>query len=345
MAHLRDQLKPVLQVPMERPVVYLSSTESFLLRQAEALFTQAAGEIGGAEDIMRLDGPAPDMGELIAATGAISLFGGTRVVVLRELSPAALTDKDAKELAELFGDLENAVLFVTALQKDKRTAGSKKAKGLFDAAKKNGFSLEITKPGRRENIDFILEKVAEYGAQMPSAAADALLERAGEDRALLENEVAKLAAMAGYGTITADLVERYGVHQIETDVFALLRCITAGRRAAAFQQLGELFALKHEPIAIAGALGGSYVDMLRVRTAAETRRGVGVVFSDMGYTGNEYRLQKAKENAARYSTPALEAAIGSLAALDRALKSSALAEKSILVEATVAELLALREGA
>ena len=324
-------------------VVYLSGTNAELLREAETqLLARWAAD--GGETPTRLDGPVPDIGELIATVGAISLFGGCRRVVLRELSPSSLSDKDAKELEELFGELENAMLLVTALHKDKRAAASKKAKALFAAAQSNGLAAELSPPTRQENLAFLHSCAEECGARFGPGAAEELLDRAGAGHALLKNETEKLAAMAGYGQIEAESVKKYGARNIEADVFELMRLITQGRRGPAQEKLAELLALRNEPVAIAAGLGGGFVDMLRVRVGAENRRSPAEVFHDMGYKGNEYRMVKAKENAARYKTGALEEGVLALAKLDKALKSNPLSDKGILLQLAVEDLIRLREA-
>ncbi len=324
------------------PVVYLSATDGNLLREAEHFVVQRWKEEGN-ELSARLDGPVPDFGELIAQAGAISFFGGTRHVLLRELCPSSLSDKDAKELQALFADLENAVLLVTALHKDKRTAGSKKAKALAEAAQKNGFSAQLAAPSKRENLQYLQALAAACnGSSFAPGAAEELLERAKGNYALLQNETEKLAAFSNYDTIERTHVQHFGVRSVEADVFELLRLVAAGRSAAAQKKMQELFALKNEPVAIVAALGSSFADMLRVRAGNVQGYSVAQVFSQMHYTGSDYRLVKAKENASGYTYTALKQAVCMLTQLDKALKSSALPDKKILLEAAVAELILLR---
>lgn len=345
MATWEENLQKRLTSPFDTPVYYFASTEDAMLQMAARQTLQALLAHTGDSEVTRIDGPAPDLGQVIAAAGAISFFGTPRIVELYQITPSAIKDKDAEELATLFAQLENAVLVVTCLYKDSKAAGTKKAKALLDAAARTGFAAELAKPTRRENIQFLHRVAAQYGAQFEQAnghdAAEALLDRAGEDHYLLENEVAKLAACCGYGTITEVAVTQWATHNIEADVFELARMITGGQQAAAYAKLDELLWLRHEPIAIAAALAGSYVDMYRVRIGADARQSTQAVFREMGYRGSDYRLKKAGESARRYSPRRLEACILCLAKLDRDLKSSALPDKTVLLQATVGQLLAL----
>lgn len=326
----------------ELPVYYIASTERSLLQEAARIARGAL--LNGETEETRLDGPAPDMDEAVSAAGMISFFGTRRLIELREIQPTAMDDKDVDELAALFGDVDNSVLLVTALYKDKKAAGGKKAKKLFSGAKEAGFAVELAKPGAGESLKYMGAVAARLETGFAPGAAELLLERAGEDWTLLKTEVEKLAALCGYREITTEAVEQYGAHNVEADVFMLLRLITEGRKAAAFQKMDELFGLRYEPIAVAAALSGGYVDMLRVRLAQGVGKTPAQVHKDMGYTGSDWRLRKARDNAARYSTPNLIRAVKGLAKLDMDLKSSAFSDKNVLLQAQVAELLLLREA-
>ncbi len=338
MALWTAELKKALQNRENNAVYYFASTEQSLLREAERATLAALGM-----DVTRIDGPKPDVGDVMGAAGSISLFGDLRAVLVRELETAAMADADVKDLAELFGDLQSSVLVVTSFYKDKKTAGTKKAKLLFDTAKQYGFAVDIPRPTRVQMIEYVESEAAGLGASYEPGAAEALLNRAGEDRVLLKNETAKLAAMAGYGEITRRSVERYGTASVEANVFDLISLLTMGSRRRVFEKLAELEQLRYEPIAVSAALAGSYVDMLRVRLGAEQRKAYDVVFKEMGYIGNSWRLKKAKENAARYRTADIGACVALLARLDAELKRSALQNKGILLQAAVEGLIQIGE--
>ena len=339
MPHWTETLSQKLENPFATPVYYFTSAGEAMVREAALLTRTAllAGEQGG--DYTRLDGPVPDFGSLIEAAGTISFFGTPRVVELREITPGAFSDKDIDELCGLFALLENAVLLITAVYADPKAAAGKRAQKLFKAAGQQGLALDIALPTARENQSFIKAAAVGLGASVSDEAARALLERAGGDRPMLLNEVEKLAAMCAYGEITLPLVEKYAVTNIETQVFELARYITGRRKAGAYALLGQLLAQREEPLAITGALAGAFVDMYRVACAAKQRIPVATVFKEMGYKGNPYRLEKAKESAARYTPAQLERSLLCLADLDKALKSSALPDKGVLLEAALGNLL------
>ncbi|NLW79184.1 MAG: DNA polymerase III subunit delta [Ruminococcaceae bacterium] len=341
MASANDTLKIALKQPFDTPVYYFASSDEALLQEAAATVRRALLAAGADTETTVVYGPAPDLGEVVAAAGAISFFGTPRIVEVRGIAPPSMGDKDAAELAAVFTDTINAVLIVTAIHKDKKTAGSKKAKALLAAAAEAGVALELSAPTRRDYLRLLNREAEALGASFAPGAAELLLERAGEDRALLRNETAKLAAFSGYGTITEDIVARFSVHNIEADVFELIRLITAGRKAAAHQKLADLLALRHEPVALSAALAGSYADMMRVRWGGAAGHGTGDVMRDFGYRGSDYRLKKARESAARYPAARLEEATLLLAGLDKALKSSALPDKSLLLQAAVGRLIQL----
>ena len=115
------------------------------------------------------------------------------------------------------------------------------------------------------------ERAAAQGAELSGPAGAALLERCGEDPYLLENEVDKLSAAAGYRTITPALVAEMGVVSLEADVFEMVRLVTARSTAAACKKLHILLRLEQEPIAITAALIGSYVDLYRVKLGQQAQ--------------------------------------------------------------------------
>lgn len=315
------------------------STEEFFLQQAAqaALAVLCQRE---EPEVTRIDGPAPDLDALVTAAGTISFFSGRRVVFLDKLELTAMQDAQVKELCEIMQSAENAVFVLTVLFRDEKAKSTKKAKLLTDTIAKIGVAAEFTRPQPKDLRAFVTGRAKEYGAVLPAAAADAMLERCGNDLYLLENEVAKLAALSGYSEITEDMIRAVSTRNVEADVFEMIRFVTAKNPAKAFETLHELFYLQNEPIAIAAALSSSFIDMYRVKAASAEGYSYQKAFRDMGYKGNDYRLKRSAQTASAYSLTQLEQAVLWLEKLDLKLKSSPVSQ-TVLLEAALGQLCTL----
>ena len=169
-------------------------------------------------------------------------------------------------------------------------------------------------------------------------AAEALLERCGDELTLLRNETEKLAAFSDYGTIGREAVAALGSVTLEADTFDMVRMVSAGSTAQALQKLGVLLAMQNEPLAIAGALTGNYLDIYRALLARQSRRPLAQLAKDFGYTGRwSYRLENADRTAARCTRPQLERCLRILQRLDLDLKRSRLGA-DVLLQKAVCEL-------
>lgn len=305
------------------PVYYFYSSERYLVRRESAAVCRLLAERQDDGETTVLDGAAPEIEQIIMAAGTISFFGTRRVVVLPELDPGAYSDKDLDALCDTLASTENAVLVLSSVfepERGKLKLG-KRAQKLIAQCKKLGYTEELAKPKPYELKLMLIDRAKGQGATLPEAAAGALLERCGEDPFLLENEVDKLCALAGYRTVTAAMVAEMGTLNLEADVFEMIRMITAKNATGACQKLQTLLRLQQEPIAITAAMIGSYVDLYRVKAGQQKKKNYSAVFKDFGYRGSDYRLKRSAETAARYSPAQLEKCLLVLADLDKNLKS------------------------
>ena len=314
------------------PVFYFYSTEPYLVRRAVgavcALLARSTGE-----EVTVLDGAAPDVEQLITAAGSISFFGTKRVVCLPELDPAAYSEKDLETFADTVADVENAVLVFGSVFEADRTGKAKpgkRAQRVIAQCRKLGWAEELARPGPTQLRQMMAERAAAQGAELSGPAGAALLERCGEDPYLLENEVDKLAAAAGYRTITPALVAEMGVVSLEADVFEMVRLVTARSTAAACKKLHILLRLGQEPIAITAALIGSYVDLYRVKLGQQHKKSYSAVFKDFGYKGSDYRLKRSAQTAVGYTLPQLKACLDILLELDKNLKGQPVSPQILL---------------
>lgn len=320
------------------PVFYFYASDEALVRSAAAKAEKFLSE--EAPDTTTLDGPTPSVEDIVLAAGTISFFGGRRLVMLPLIRPSAYSDKDLQELCDTLSDTENAVFVLTSLLEEKygKIKPGKREQKLIAACEKLGYCVQITKPGRAALQEMARSWANECGAQFAKGAEAALLDRCGEDQFLLKNEIDKLAALSGYGTITAEMVAQLGTVTLDADTFDMVKLVAAGRTDQAQQKLKTLLALQNEPIMITGALIGNYIDMYRVLQAKRSRRSLADVAKDFGYGGKwSYRLGETERTASRFKRRQLEKCLEVLQKLDTDLKSSKL-DADLLMQKALCEL-------
>lgn len=330
-------LDRVFGKPLDKPVYYFYSTEEYLVRQAaqRAIGLLAAAE---GEEATVLPGPVPALEEIVAAAGTISLFGTRRIVSLPLLQPGSYGDKELAALLDILESTENAVFVITSVFADEKAMKGKRAVRLADEADRLGVSALLAKPTPADACRFIQKRAQALGTAVEPGADRELLDRCGQDLFLLDNEMDKLAALSGYTTITREMVSRLGTRSIEADVFDMVNLVQRGRTAEAFCRLEQLLLLQNEPVAIAAALAGSYVDIYRVKLGMKAGKSYQAVHKEFGYKGSDWRLKKAGETGSRISLARLEEILDILLELDSALKRSP-ADKTVLLQAALARII------
>lgn len=311
----------------------------------EALVRTAAGRVlkelsRDDPEITVLDGPTPSVEEIVLAAGTISFFGGRRLVQMPLLKPSAYSDKDLAALCDTLADTENAVFVITSLMEEKfgRLRPGKREQKLIAACEKLGYCAEIHLPNRAALQKLLREWAQELGTEFAPGAEGMLLDRCGDDQFLLRGEVEKLAALSGYTQITAGMIQRLGTVTLEADTFDMVKLAVSGQVAKALQKLHVLLDLQNDPIMIAGALNGNYLDVCRMFYAGRGRHTRAEAAKDFGYTGKwDYRLGNAEQTAARMSRAQINRSMAILQKLDKDLKSSKL-DNALLLEKALCEL-------
>jgi DNA polymerase-3 subunit delta len=319
------------------PVYYFYSEEAYLVRAACTAVRAALGEENAEETVF--DEPAPSLESLVAAAGTISFFGTRRVVVLPALEPGQYSESDAKEFGGLLAAAENAVFVLGSTVKAERGKLQIPARmsRLVETCRKLGYAEELARPTEAQLRQLLTARAAALGAQLSDTVAKRMIEQSGDDPFLLENEVDKLCALANYGTVTAGMVAELGTPDLDTDVFEMVRAVTAQNATQACRMLRRLLQLQNEPVQIAGALTGSYVDLYRVRLGQLSHHDYTAVHKDFGYRGSPYRLKYSLDTALHYTLPQLENCLLVLQELDRDLKGSPV-DGGILLETALCRL-------
>ena len=126
---------------------------------------------------------------------------------------------------------------------------------------------------------------------------------------------------------------------LDADVFELVRLISSGKTVQALQKLDVLLRLQNEPVAIAAALAGSYLDMYRLAMAQASHKTIQQLGKDFGYRST-YRLEKSGAAVRRLGKARLLGCLRILEELDSDLKTSGGGGPKIALQTAICSLAA-----
>lgn len=324
-------------VKQEKAIFLFYSAEAGLLQNAAGKCLMALQ--GEDTELTSLDGPAPDVEEIVAAAGTISFFGTRRLVEMPMLKAGSYSEDDLDDLCDILASTDNASFVITCPVTEEwgKLRLNKREKKLIETCEKIGYCAQIAKPRPADLVKEMQQRAKTQGTELDNKAAYALVDRCGEDLLLLQNETDKLAALSGYTAITQEMVSKMGTQNLEADVFDMIGMLTAGKLMGALDKLKTLIRLQNEPIAILGAMSSNYVDLYRLSCGMKEKRDYKQVHKDFKYKGSDYRLSKATAAAQRIGKRKLRECIFILEETDGKLKSSPV-DGEILLQAAICRL-------
>lgn len=257
-------------------------------------------------------------------------FFGERLIVINDGDITSLNDEALSNLEKLLGDFYGNRIAVVLTYEDDKKIKAKKYEKVFNAAKKAGLFHFVERIDEKYLEEMIISHAKKQGTELPKDVARKIVENIGKDVGLLVNETDKYCAASDYSDITLDIVERIGVKTVEASVFDMIDLICRKRPVKAIEKLNNLFELRTDEISILGAMTSGFVDMHRCKAAQQQRIGYQQVHKDFESKANQYRYQKAMNNAQNFSLHALEEILQLLLKADMAMKSTAQDNKQIL---------------
>jgi len=259
--HALDYLEDPAAYP-SGPVCAIFGEEAFLKHEVLARLRREV--LGGGDADLSFhvfEGPSATLPDVIKQLATIAMFGGGKRLVLVEQADEFVS-RHRKDLeAYVARPKPTGVLVLDVKSWPSNTNLSK-------AVAEAGLAIRCSPP-EGEQLTRWLSARAErtHGVQLPSAAADMLLEMIGPELGLLDQELAKLALTAGpQGKITHEMVRQTAGSWRAKTVWEMLDAALDGDLRKALVQLDRLLLAGEEPIAVLGQISSS----LR-RLAAATR--------------------------------------------------------------------------
>ncbi|HZZ27039.1 MAG TPA: hypothetical protein VFE46_03450 [Pirellulales bacterium] len=351
------------KMPAVPGVCVLFGDEPLLQRESlgrlkAAVLTGEDGEIS----FTALDGNQAELRTVLDELATVSMFGGgRRLVVVRE------ADKFVSKHREALEDYcqKPRPASVLVLEVESWPANTR----LYKKVAEIGLQINCNLPANRfgdADEDAVLKWLAartekKYGAALASGAGELLLEIVGPQLGRLDQELAKLALLAGAGgqpsgvsdqkveqkaatvgragtKITRELVEQaVGGWRAKT-AWTMIEAALEGQAAVALVELDRLLLAGEEPIALLAMMSGSLRRMAaatRIIEQAESQRRritLADALREAGMTPKKFVLDKAERQLRQIGRQRAQNLYGWLLEADLALKgTSSSGERARLV--------------
>ncbi|MGA2032887.1 MAG: DNA polymerase III subunit delta [Thermoguttaceae bacterium] len=254
-----------LAEPQKHPaaaVCVLFGDEPFLQRQIMLAFR--AEVLGGDEgdfSLSSFDGRTAELRDLLEELATVAMFGGGKRLVVVDDADDFVTRYRAQLEEYCATPSGSGVLVLEVKSWPSNTR-------LYKAVDAQGLAIECSAPPQAKLLRWLGQWARHaHQVQLPADAAESLVELIGPELGLIDQEVARLALMAGPDKkITAQMVETLVGGWRAKTTWEMLDAALEGKAAQAMLQLDRLLAAGENPVGLLGQISAS----LR-RLAAATR--------------------------------------------------------------------------
>jgi DNA polymerase-3 subunit delta len=291
------------------PLTLVTGPEALLRDRAVAAAVAAVRVADPEADVHDLSAVGLEPGR-VTGLASPSLFGGTSVIVVRDVADAAEAITD--ELKTVLADPGDDVVLVLV------HPGGVKGKSLLDAARAAGAVVVDCKVVKWESdkVAFVQAEFKAAGRRVAPAAAVALVDALGSDLRELANACAQLVADTE-GTVDRAVVERYHAGRIEVTGFKVADAAVEGRYEDALGLLRHALATGSDPVPVNAAFAMGLRTLAKVGGASRTARPEDVA-RDLGLA--PFQVKKARGQLAGWSPDGVAAAIVAVARADEQIK-------------------------
>ncbi len=318
----------------------LSGSEDYLRDGYERKITRACFPNDDPFNLHKFDMSKEKPEDAADAIETLPVFAPRRMVVLRRLSPDALTQGQFDLLYDLLSDLPDTTTVVCNMVDNGKR--SKRVQKLTKLAETTGVLMQLSPKSRNELHRMLQRKAQKSGVNMSTAACDALIEACGTSLARLQPEADKLIAAADGGDITPDLVESLAVKSIEASAFDITRRLLDGKTEEAVRILNALLSQKEPPVRLFYAISSAFLDLYRAKCGQEAGFSYETLAGQLSYKGREFALRNAYRNSKKYDITLLREILDLLANADIRMKTGG--QQATVLQQLLIEISAVTRG-
>ena len=242
-----------------RPVTLVVGPEELLADRAVREVVDRARAADPDVEVNQFEAAELDPATLVATTSP-SLFGESKVIVVREVQDAS--DELLEALKGLVKGPHEGVALVIVHRKGPRGTGLLRA--ARDAKALEVSCAEVKK--RPDKLAFVAAEFRLQDRRAPQEAVEALLDAVGGDLRALVAAVAQVCADTE-GSVDAEAVQRYFRGQAEVSGFVVADRAMEGRIGAAMLAVRQALASGTDPVLVFAALAIALRNVVKVATA------------------------------------------------------------------------------
>ena len=269
----------------------------------------------------RLEGKAITLGQIQDSCNAMPFLAPKRLVLVYEFLASKPDKKVLDGLAKYLVEMpDTARLFFLESQK---LAANHALLKLAEANPKKGYARQFERPQGSQLEKWIVAETEKLGGRMHPRAANLLAMNAGNDLALLEQEITKLVMYKGLGEtaaqITADDVALLSPYAAEINIFDLVDALgqRTGKRAA--ELLHKKIEEGTDPFQIFAMFVRQFRLLIQVKELAEAGQKAAAISQELKL--HSFVANKLYQQASSFQLPQLEQIYSHLLDIDVKVKT------------------------
>lgn len=265
---------------------------------------------------------------LVSACNSYDLFGEGTFVLLKNLDAW-----NAAQKAKILDYLESPSPETDLVLVGKKLGAREK---LLAAVKKSGEVHDFEQPTGKALVKWAVGTAHKSGLDLPENVADNLIQRCSGDKVRLVREIEKLSLYVANTPATNENVEALCPPDLQSNIFAFVDSLAAGRRDRALLLLEELIAAGEPPLRIMYMVRRQFLLIGRAQALMNRGASQGEVAKDLKVP--PFVARKLEEQGRKLGKEGAESALELILGLEGGLKGASNLDDALQVELAVFEL-------
>lgn len=341
-----DELRRDISSGRFAPVYLIFGDDAYLKNYYKEALAKKAADGDPFFNLQKFEGDE-NLQEVFDAVNQFPMMAERKSVILSDFDFERSSKENYDKFLDLISDVNDTCVLIICFDNIEfdTKKGAKEKKMISLVEKVGGKCVEINHRTTTALAKMLSDGAKKRGCTFNNSEIRFLIEVSGNDLSTLKNELDKLCAYVGSGTITKEIVEKIAVKSIDASVYEYVKRILASDVSNALQMLDDMFFMRIEPIAILSVTASSYVDIYRAYTAKLAGISNEDIALDFKYPKNKlFLIERATQNLRKFSGTTLSLSLEAIAEADKAIKSFSSDSRAILEQLTVKLIYILAKG-